>query len=365
MDFEALVENVSWASVAGDTMVDRHGRDVALVVAKMAYRVSTKGDVRYVLAPLRGGDERDEGGGVWFPSDLGADEKPGTDVGLVGTAYPPPRSSGKTQAYAWLSVGPLRKVVRVFGPRVYAKNWRGVVPTEPAPLVEPVPLRYSHAYGGTDPVTGAMEPHNPIGIGFSSNPARLVGQPAPPLEPAEPEGGAAPHPSHAAFAPIPAQWEPRRSLIGTHDEAWSKNRAPLRPKDFDPRHHNWSVPGLHSATPLTGDEQIEVGGVLPEGVWRFQLPRYAVRFESVIAGETASHDTHMDSLHIDAESRTVELCWRVAVRLPRKWQHLERIRVLGVGKLSEEVIRGQPSGVDPARAHPAPAAPHPPETSRP
>jgi hypothetical protein len=139
--------------------------------------------------------------------------------------------------------------------------------------------------------------------------------------------------------------------MGTYDEAWSKSRAPVRPKDFNPRHHNWSVPGLHSATPLVGDELIEVGGVLPEGVWRFNLPTYAVRFESVVAGQQASHETHLDSLHIDAESRVVELCWRASIPLPRKWEHVERIRVLGVGRLSEEVIRGRrPSGDDPGRA---------------
>lgn len=360
MDFEALVENVSWASVAGDTLVDRRGRDVAVVVAKVAYRVSAQGDVRHVLAPVRKCDARDEAGGLWFPADLTADEKPGTDVGLVGTAAPPPRASGRTSSYAWLSVGPLRKVISVFGPRVYTRGWRGLVPSEPAPLVEPVPLRFDFAYGGTDPSTGDSEPHNPIGMGFSSSPARLVGTPAPPLEPAAPESGAPPHPSHATFAPIPAQWEPRRSLIGTCDEAWAKKRAPVRPRDFDPRHHTWAVPGLHSAAPLLGDEQIEVGGVLPEGVWRFRLPAYSIRFESVVAGRQAAHETHLDSLHIDAETRTVELCWRAAVPLPRKWEHVERIRALGVGRLSEEILRGRrPSGEDAIRAQP------PREASRP
>ena len=349
MDFDSLVENISWASFAGDTMLDRRGRDVAVVVAKVAYRVSFQGDVRHILAPVRRTDVRDEAGGVWFPADLTADEKPGTDVGLVGTAAPPPRASGRTQSYAWLSVGHLRKVISVFGPRTYTKGWRGVVPSEPAPLVDPVPLRYDFAFGGIDLVTSASEPHNPLGIGFSSNPARLIGKPAPPLEPA-PADGPPPHPSHATFSPIPAHWEPRRSLIGTHDEAWSKNRAPVRPKDFNPRHHAWSVPGLHSATPLVGDEQIEVGGVLPEGLWRFRLPTYAVRFESVVAGQTASHETHLDSLHIDAETRAVELSWRTSIALPTKWELVERIRVLGVGRLSEDVIRGRrPSGEDPAQ----------------
>jgi hypothetical protein len=251
----------------------------------------------------------------------------------------------------------VRKVVTVFGPRVYVKGWRGgVSPSEPAPLVDPVPLRFDLAYGGTDPVTGATEPYNPIGMGFASDPAHLIGRPAPLLEPAAAQdGGAAPNPAHGAFAPIPAHWEPRRSLIGTLDAAWVKGRAPVRPRDFDLRHHAWSIPGLYCPTPLVGDEQVEVGGVLPEGLWRFRLPKYAVRFESVADGLRAAHATHLDTLLIDADTRVVELCWRASIVLPKKWERIERISVLGVGELPEDVIRGprQPvvrGSADPIRA---------------
>src|SRR6185503_1179882 len=98
MDVEALVENISWASVGGGTMLDRRGRDVAVVVAKVTYKVSIQGDVRRVLAPVRRQEQHDQGGGVRYPADLAADEKPGTDVGLVGVAYPPPRPSGRAYA---------------------------------------------------------------------------------------------------------------------------------------------------------------------------------------------------------------------------------------------------------------------------
>src|SRR4051812_21868611 len=119
MLLESRLENVSWASVGVDARMDRHGRDVAVVVAKVAYKVSAQGAARLVLSPLRRDDIAEEGGGVRFPSDLAADEKPGTDVGLVGVAHPPPRGSGRTSAFAWVSIGALRKVVTVYGPRVY------------------------------------------------------------------------------------------------------------------------------------------------------------------------------------------------------------------------------------------------------
>jgi hypothetical protein len=341
VSLDECIENISWASVGLETTMDRHGRDVAIVVAKMAYTVSLQGKPKLALAPVRRGDIPDIGGSVRFPSDLVADEKPGTDVALVGTAYPPPRSA-KGRAYAWLSMGYLRKVVVMHGPRFYAKDWRGnIAPSEPGPLVEPVPLRYDLTFGGTDPSNSTLEPHNPIGMGFSSQPSKLVGQPAPPLEPASAqEGGVESHASHGCFAPIPAHWEPRRSRIGTHDTAWAKSRAPVRPRDFDPLHHSWATPNLYSATPLLGDEQIEVGGVLPEGTWKFKLPRYEVTFGSRVEGKMTPHATHIDSVIIDADTRAVELCFRASILLPRKWQMLERIVVLGVGTLPEDVIRG-------------------------
>ena len=341
MSLVERIENISWASVGLETTLDRHGRDIAVVVAKVAYTVSVQGKPKLALAPVRHGEITDTGGTIRFPSDVEADEKPGTDVGLVGTAYPPLRS-GKGRAYAWVAMGPLRKVVAIHGPRFYSKDWRGnIVPSDPGALVEPVPLRYDLAFGGTDPTNGSSEPRNPIGMGFSSQPAKLVGQPVPPLEPAGlQEGGTESHPAHGCFAPICAHWEPRRSRIGTYDANWAKSRAPVRPRDFDSFHYSWATPNLYSPTPLLGDEPIEVGGVLPEGTWKFKLPRYAVTFGSLVEGKMTAHPTHMDSVLIDADKRSVEMCFRAAILLPRKWQMLERIVVLGVGTLPEEVIRG-------------------------
>lgn len=338
MDFDPICENVSWAVVRCDTALDRSGRDVVIVVAKMAYEVSIAGDVRRVLAPVRPARVLDPGGGLRFVDDFDADDKPGTDLGLVGSAHPPAAGTRAVRsAYAWLTVGDLRKVVTVFGPRVFVKGLVGVVPSDPAPFVEPVPLRFDYAYGGIDRSTRERCPENHIGRGFSSDPSSLIGTPAHQLEPVD-EGKGAPNPAHGAFAPIPSHWEPRRSLAGTHDADWARKRAPVRPRDFDPRHSCWAVPGLWSKTPLRGDEPIEVGGVRPEGVWRFTLPRYEVSFASSLNGEKRPHPTHLDGILIDADSGVVELTWRAAIRLPRKWELLERIFVLGVGELPQEVI---------------------------
>src|SRR5687767_13200338 len=71
---------------------DRDGREVALVVAKIAYRVAERGRVALLpRAEVRLTETRAHEGpwaSVRHPSDL-YDFKPGTDVLLSGSAHPP------------------------------------------------------------------------------------------------------------------------------------------------------------------------------------------------------------------------------------------------------------------------------------
>lgn len=345
MDFDQRTESIGWMQVLTDVTLDPKGRDVLVVVAKMAFAVGLDGKTKVVPADVRRVAEADPGGGVHRPADLEADWKPGTDVGLVGTAHvqrvsgAPPRT-----ALAWLRAGTVHKAVKIHGPRVFAARWGDPVLSDPAPIQGPVPLRWDLAWGGRDEQSGAYDPFNPIGRGFTSTPSRLDGELGPQLEPMPeaPQAGVTavpPHRSHGAFAPIPPPWEPRRARIGTHDAAWVLDRAPVRPRDFDPMHFSWAVPGLHSAAPLRSDVPIEVGGVLEQGIWRFALPRYEVRFESELGGERRPHDAHLDGYLVDADTRQVELTWRTRIALPRKWELLEKIVVTGHGDLPEDAPR--------------------------
>jgi hypothetical protein len=340
VDFDARCENVSWASVRCDHTLDRRGHDVALVVAKIAYHVDTIGNATVTFRPVRFGAAADGHGGLKFPGEL-VDEKPGTDVALVGTAHPP-RGRPVDRALAWVQAGLLRKVITVYGPRRYVATASGYAPGPPGPL-EPTPLRFDHCYGGHEH-SGRVyeaEPYNPVGRGFAIDPRSLLGLDAPCLEPAAAFRGdpiAAAHRSHGCFAPIPEHFEPRRKLGGTYDAEWTKKRAPIRPRDFDVAHNSWAMPELRSSAPLPPDTPFEIAGVTPEGMWRFKLPRYAVEFESVIRGERRAHDTHLDSVLIDADEHVVELSFRASIRLPRKWEALERVYVRGVGDMPAEAL---------------------------
>jgi hypothetical protein len=347
-------------------MDDHRGAEVVVVIAKAAYRVSPLGDVKLDAAPIRlapeGGGPR---GSVRYPSDF-VFAKPGTDVLLVGTAHPP-AGAPVTFVDVTLRVWPAEvatalgggvdagarpplvdRTARVHGPRVFYQGV-GVVPGPAGRLEDPVPLLWENTYGGTDdasPRRVAFEPKNPIGTGFAVDRAKLVGTLAPPIEdPRAPLGSRSPAP--AGFGPVNAEWEPRAALAGTFDERWRTERAPVLPEDFDVKHNAVAPPGLWCATPLVGDELVEVLGATPEGAWRFRLPRYEPSFACVIGGERRELEAHLDTFLVDADEGRVELTWRAAFRLPRKSERVERIEVVARNALPDSVF-GEPAA--PARA---------------
>ncbi len=326
-------------------MDDRAGREVLVVIAKMTWSLSQAGaaTIARPISPVRIFDvPRSDAphASLRFASDA-APEKPGTDVLLLGTAYPPRPDTTKMNVSLRVEAGhaSLHKVLTVHGPRVWQPALLGLTPG-PSGKMGPTPLAWELAFGGidaTDPDAIAADYRNLSGTGFLERRAGLAGRPAPVIEdPRVPLSSRTPAP--AGFGPIPPHWQPRSLRIGTLDEAWKRERAPLRPLDFDARHHSSAPEGQWMETPLVGDEPVEVLGATPDGALRFRLPRYAPVFHSTVRGETFAHETHMDTLLIDADERRVELVWRVSVRLPRKSEHLERITVFGSEALPERVV---------------------------
>lgn len=339
MDFDRICELRTPATVRCLEMEDPRGAPVVVVVARLAFRVTPWGASKLARAPIRvTADWWGPRGSLRYASDWAA-QKPGTDVVMIATAHPPP-DAPVTQMDVSLRVGPLQKTLRVHGPRVYYQGvLGGVVPGPPARL-EPTPLQYENTYGGRDVADTqhfGIEPRNPAGTGFAVDRARLVGSQAPAIEdPSIPLPARLTTP--AGYGPIAPDWEPRRSLAGTFDERWARERAPVLPADHDPRHACFAPPGLWSERPLFGDEPVEVLGATPEGAWRFRLPRYEPEIACTVRGERRALETHLDTFYIDAEERRVELTWRAAVPLPRKREMVERIEMTGKDRLPESLF---------------------------
>jgi hypothetical protein len=349
MDFNQICQNDSAFSVRCLPIDDHRGAEGVVVIAKLGFRVSARGVVTWSSAPVRLVDEPGgPRGSIRYPNDY-VFAKPGTDVILVGTAYPPvnaPGAAPATEMDVSLRVGALEKTVRVHGPRVYYEAL-GVLPGRPGPL-EPVPLVYELTYGGldtSDPMHAQVERRNPLGLGFAVDRKKLVGTPVPPIEdPRAPLGARSPAP--AGFGVVGADWEPRSSFSGTYDERWQRERAPVHPTDFDLRHNSYASAGLWSAVPLGGDEPIELLGATPEGAWRFQLPKHEPEIACVLAGERRVLSTYLDTLLIDADEKRIELSYRAFIALPRKSELLQRIVVSSTTALPDSVLSAEALRID-------------------
>ena len=268
---------------------------------------------------------------VKYPSDL-CFLKPATDVGLVGHAYAPGKPANTVLAS--LKVGALHKQIAVFGDRYWDPSQVGSSISEPE-LFERMPLIFENAYGGsyTDRASGVVKavPLNPVGKGYYSSSAES--QPdqywLPNLE--TPGNliigrGDTPPPCCSGF--IPQGWLPRRSYIGTYDEAWMKNRNPLLPKDFDTRSFLAASSDLISSSHLQGGEPVELLNVSPDGPIRFNLPYPKFDLEIFIADQRAPHRLQMDTVVFEPDEGIFSVTWSTSI--PIHW-NLDRIRWIRLG----------------------------------
>ncbi len=269
--------------------------------------------------------------------------KPSTDVVLVGHAQA--HGGPHRELIVTFRVGPVAKQVRVTGDRAWVRAVGAVRATDPRPFAR-MPLCYERAFGGwdrtsADPAAHAFEPRNPVGAGF-----RLPASPfeeglrLPNLEdPADPltRPGAVVRP--AGFGFLSADWEPRRSLAGTYDEAWQKERMPLYPKDFDRRFFNAGSPGLVTATHLRGDEPVVVENASPLGRLSFRLPgeRVPPCRVQLSYGPAIEVPLALDTVIVDTDAGRVILLRRGHVKLRSGPHDVRSIRIEG-----ESVSRAVP-----------------------
>ncbi len=316
---------------ASNTMAD-DGSDVLVVSAKLGFRYDARGKVRITARPVRDYDARDEGGGFRYPRDFSLPYR-GTDCLVVGTALP---SAAPTESrIVTMTIGTVRKSVRLHGPRVYMKGPRGVRPGPSANIVS-TPLRYDFVYGGHEPGLAEEEPANPIGRGFSVDPERWVGLEAHRLEPVDPTLPAA----AGCFAPIDAGWSPRREHAGTYSDAWRRKRAPAPPRDRDAHYHSAARPEQRSTFALKLPVTIALSGFIGDDATEIELPAYGIEVLSELhSGTPREHDVSLSRVLVDVDERVVELSFTAHVPLPMKWEKLRRVDVLATESLPPEVTR--------------------------
>ena len=299
---------------------DETGADAVWVAVKATFTLSDRLQIAEAQVPPTGADTFWETPGessLRYASDMHP-SKPGTDVVLVGHAWPPP---GRQADHLDVSVcvGERRSTVRAFGDREWRGGLRSPSPSAPVPF-DSMPLVYERAFGGVAPADDAggtrAEERNPVGVGFLGDRRRgeLRGERLPNLE----------HPAHlirspgdrvppAGFGFIAPAWLPRRSYAGTYDAAWLRTRAPFLPVDFDARFFHAAHPDLVFPTPLRGDEPVEVLHASRRGPLGFRLPGCLVRVTARIAGRAEDARSQLETVLIEPDLERLCLLWRAKI----------------------------------------------------
>jgi hypothetical protein len=307
------------------------------VLLKGTFRIPVRGGAAAWAenqVPIRHADETTTGepaSSVRHESDL-CPAKPGTDVVLLGHAYAGARARPTVDVS--LQVGPLRKVARVTGDRIWTRAGGAWIPSRPVPF-ERLPLVYERAFGGADvadpdPARRAADERNPAGTGFVlvADKDRLRGLRLPNLEdPAQPIAHWRDRPPIAGFGWVSRAWLPRRRFAGTFDAAWARERAPLLPFDFDQRFFN-GAPADQVVTPqLVGGEVVRLENASARGPVAFELPRVTLRIEVQIDATAEARMPKLDTVVIEPDLERVTLCWRDTLRCGRRLRQVRRVVV--------------------------------------
>jgi hypothetical protein len=313
---------------------DKDGIDTVYIVVKATFDLDVADRLEIAeeqVPPCLADEYWDEPGksSLKYASDLHLC-KPSSDVVLVGQAWAP---EGKQvpQIDAGIAIAERRKLVRVFGDRVWREN--GASHTPPKPF-ESMPLVYERAYGGihqTDHEQKILgEERNPVGRGFRGRrkPAEAQGQALPNIE--DPQNlirswGDVVVPQGFGF--VAPHWIPRRSYAGTYDENWQKTRAPYLPEDFDPRFFNTAHPDLVFDRHLQGGELVVVVGASPRGRLRFRLPICEIEVQVRIAGRTEEPRLHLETVLIEPDAARLCLAWGAALPCDKKPLKVEQVTI--------------------------------------
>lgn len=317
--------------------LDHEGRDSATLIVKGTFTCGSPREPASLADEQRPIIRADAHYGepgkssILFEADT-SPPKPGVDVIVVGHAY----ASGRAgSADVELSFAGLEKRIRVFGDRHAVRAGASYRWSEPAPF-DRMPIVYERAYGGQDdahpdPKHHAFCEHNPIGVGFfaAETKKELEGARAPNLELAGAEtSGPLDRSMPAGLGFLGRHWLPRRAYAGTYDEAWRKTRAPFLPADFDPRFYNSAPADQIARGPLRGDERISVTSVLPgAATLSTALPSRTIHARASIKGAEIDCPAKLDTVVVDAETRTLVLTFRATIPCGRELLYVDWVEI--------------------------------------
>lgn len=308
---------------------DRDGAEVWLVAVKATFDILPDGSAipsKDQPPVLRVPEHYGEPGksSIKYDADLVLTKKT-TDVIVVGSAYAP---GGRpvTEVDVGFRVGPVQKVLRVFGER----QWSTFGPTGPQPFIC-MPIVYERAFGGVDARSTHPERdwdwRNPVGCGYAVAKSHLEGCAVPNIEWRErPIRGWDDRPPPAGFGVVASHWQPRASFVGTYDDHWMRTRQPLLAEDLDDRYFQCAPADQQAPQFLSGGEPVVLLNLTPGGDLRFALPKIYLGFETrFYDGSREIHKQRkLHTVIVEPDFPRVSLVWHTALPCHFKVQKLDR-----------------------------------------
>lgn len=296
---------------------DVDGVDALHVVVQAAFALTPDAPLLREQPPVDLADVREgEGDDAWV-------RRPGvvhlprrrTDVLVDGEAVAP-GGRAVTALDAAVEVGPLRRAMRVFGPRAFTGHAAPFC-TAPAPFTR-VALTPANAFGGRFG-PDAADARNPLGAGFVPpglrDLAALRDRPLPAVE--DPDDlvrrpGDAPAP--VLWTPVAPSWQPRAARAGTYDDAWSRARAPFLPEDFDERFSQAAAERAWVAPHLRGGERVALTHLADAPVIEARVPTYRPAVTARFRGADAALPVNLEALHLAPGEGRATALWRATLR---------------------------------------------------
>ena len=323
------VDNRTPFAVKDGWIRDKSGAETLVVAVKATFDIKPNGTTEISMdqSPVLNMPEyfgKPGKSSIKYESDLVLTKK-STDVLVVGHAYAPV-SKPVTEIDVGFRVGPVQKMLRVFGDR----QWGSFGATSPQPFIK-MPLIYERAFGGVDLMSEHpdrdWEWRNPMGTGFVVSSDNATDLPLPNIEyPTELISSRKDKPKPAGFGPIYSHWQPRISFAGTYDENWMKTRFPLLPENLDDRFFQCAPIDQQTPKFLQGGEPCMLYRLTPEGELRFFLPKIYLGFETrFFDGSRETHKTY--SLHtviIEPDFPRLLMVWHTALPCHSKMLKLDR-----------------------------------------
>ena len=312
------IENQTPYSAERTFVRDRDGSEIWLVAVRGTFSIQADGAVKIAekqepVARIPEYLGKPGESSLRCETDLPR-SKLGTDVLLNATAYVP-RGEKRSEIEVGYRVANLTKTLIVSGNRTWKKSRRGgFEPGESQPFAS-MPIRYENSFGGmaenvAADSTTALADRNPIGVGI----VRSEESPLPNVRyPGTEIGDPFLEKSPAGFGAIASHWMPRRSLAGTYDEKWQKQRQPLLPDDFKDEYF-YSAPADQRVDGfLRGGERVDLVNLTPSGKLSFVLPKLAIGCRTSIDGGVEHHRSSLHTVLIEPDEHRLIMVWHSAL----------------------------------------------------